>query len=275
MKVFLLIVWVCFSQIGHAKDKSLINFAPLPTHNSKTNIKQFLSMTNYLEDKLDIDINYIYKNSYTDILQGFNNQTIDIAYLGPLPLVTLINKYADAEPIVVFKNKKSNSYQYRCVLAKFKKDTFDKNQVLKVALTQPLSTCGYFMTSKLLQDKFDIDLSQQKYHYAMSHSNALLAVLKGEFLLAGAKESIAKQYEVLGMEIIARSELIPGFSLVVNKKTLSKHQIDAIRHALISISQEDIDSWEEESISGMKAISAKDYESLNIGVDIPQQGNIK
>lgn len=274
VKITLLIFCIIFTSVVGADDKPTINFAPLPTREATNNIKEFLSMTYYLENKLSIDFNYIYKNDYNDILAGFENQSIDLAYLGPLPLITLINKYPYVEPLVAFKNKNGTS-RYRCVLAKFKNDSFDIDKPIKVALTQPLSTCGYYMTSILLQDKFGIDLKQQQYHYTMSHTNALLAVLQGEFLIAGAKDSIAGQFESLGMEIIAQSGELPGFSLVANKKTLSAKQIEAIRSSLLSIPQETIKSWEGFMSHGMTKASIKDYATFNINFDIPQQGNIK
>ncbi len=273
VKIALLIFCIIFTSIASADDKTSINFAPLPTREATNNIKEFLSMTYYLENKLSIDFNFIDKKDYQDILDGFEDQSVDLAYLGPLPLITLIKKYAYAEPIVTFKNK-SGSSKYRCVLAKFKNDSFDKDKPIKVALTQPLSTCGYFMTSKLLKDKFGIDLKQQKYHYTMSHTNALLAVLQGEFLIAGAKDTIAGQFESLGMEIIAQSDELPGLSLVANKKSLSAKQIDDIRNSLLAVPQETIKSWEGFMSHGMTKVSIKDYAAQNIDIDIPQQGNI-
>ena len=274
VKITLLIFCIIFTSVASAEDKTSINFAPLSTREATNNIKEFLSMTYYLENKLSVDFNYIYKKDYKDILNGFENQTIDLAYLGPLPLITLLKKYPYIEPIVTFKNKNGSS-KYRCVLAKFKNDSFDKDKPIKVALTQPLSTCGYLMTSKLLKDEFAIDLREQKYHYTMSHTSALLAVLQGDFLIAGAKDTIARQFESLGMEIIAQSDYLPGLSLVANKKTLSQKQIDDIRNSLLSIPQETIKNWEGFMSHGMTKASIKDYGTLNINVDIPQHGNIE
>lgn len=273
-QIAILIFCLVFTHAVSANDKTTINFAPLPTKNATKNIKDFLSLNSYLEENLSININYIYKKDYKDILDGFKNQTIDLAYLGPLPLILLNKQYQYVQPIVAFNNK-NNTNKYRCVIAKFKTDNFDKSKPIKVALTQPLSTCGYLMTSKLLKEQFDIDLAQQQFQYTMSHTNALLSVVKGEFLLAGAKDSIAKQFASLGMEIIAQSDLLPGFSLVANKKTLSQKQINDIRDSLLSITKETYSQWNGIASNGMTKITIKDYDSLNIDIDIPQQGNIK
>ncbi|MEA2099754.1 MAG: PhnD/SsuA/transferrin family substrate-binding protein, partial [Campylobacterota bacterium] len=250
----------------------MINFAPLPTKSSSLNIKEFLPVNQYIKNKLSLYVSYVYKEDYQDILDGFKNGTIDIAYLGPLPFISLKKEYPYAEPIVTFKQSNGSS-KYRCVIAKFKNDKFDKNKQIKVALTQPLSTCGYLMTNILLRDKFNIELQDQKYKYTMSHTNALISVVKGEFLLAGAKNCIAKKYESLGMEIIARSELLPGFSLVVNTKTLSKKQIKDIQDTLLSVSDEKYKSMGGISLNGLERTNIDDYSSLNIDFYIPKVGN--
>jgi len=236
-------------------------------------IEELLPLNSCLKKKLSIDIKYVYKKDYQDILDGFKDGTIDIAYLGPLPFISLKKEYEYAQPIVTFKEKDGSS-KYRCILAKFKSDKFDKSKPIKVALTQPLSTCGYLMTNILLKDKYGIELKEQKYQYTMSHTNALISLVKGEFLIAGAKKHIAQKHESLGVEIIAQSELLPGFSLVVNTKTLSQKQIEDIQNTLLSVEPENYKSWGGVSANGVEKANKKDYESLSVDFNIPKNGNM-
>ena len=255
-----------------SNDKKTINFAPLPTKKAEKNIAEFLPINSYMQEMLGVRINYIYKKDYQDILNGFEEGKIDIAFLGPLPFISLKKEYKFVEPIVTFKHQ-GGFAKYRCVLAKFKEDKFDRSKQIKVALTQPLSTCGYLMSNILLKKEFNIELKNQKYRYTMSHTNALLSVLKGESLLAGAKESIAKEYESLGIKIIAKSKLLPGFSLVANTKTLSKEQIQKLQTTLLGISDDKYKSLGGISIYGVEKSHTKDYESLDINFNIPKKGN--
>ena len=256
-----------------SNEKRVIKFAPLPTKKASKNIEDFLPINSYLKEKLPIEIKYVYKKDYQDILNGFKDGTIDMAYLGPLPLISLKKEYMFVRPLITFKQK-SGSSKYRCVLAKFKNDKFDKKKQVKIALTQPLSTCGYLMTNILLKDNFSIELKKQKYDYTMSHTNALISVVKGEFLIAGAKESIAKKYESLGIEIIAKSKLLPGFSLVVNTQTLSKEQIREIEETLLELPQEKYKSWKGITENGIEKANIEDYDELNVDFYIPKKGNI-
>jgi len=271
--VFVILSLLCFMVGAHAKDT--INFAPLPMKNATKNIQDFVPINSYLKQKLNININYVYKNNYQDILDSFVNGDIDIAYLGPLPLVSLHQKYPYLKPIITF-NQKNGSEKYRCVLTKFKKDKFDITKKFKVALTQPLSTCGYFMTQKLLKDNFGIELKNQYYDYTMSHSNAILGSLSGEFLIAGAKDSIAKKYNSIGIEIIAQSEYLPGFTLVANTKTLTFKQITQIQDILLDIPSKVYKSWKGISSKGFVKASINDYDVIDVDFKkIPLKGNMK
>lgn len=256
-----------------AEDTKVLKFAPLPTKKASKNIEEFIPVSKYLEKKVNLKFDYIVKKDYKDILDSFKNGTIDIAYLGPLPLIYLKQNYKYMKPIISFRQS-NGSEKYRCVIAKFKNDKYEKNKKIKVALTQPLSTCGYYMTQKLLKKKYNIDLDKHFYNYEMSHYKALLASLSGEYFISGAKDSIALKYESLGMQIVEKSELLPGFSLVVNTKTLTKEEIKKIENTLLSIPKESYKSWSGIASRGMIKSSIKDYEELEVDFSlIPQKGN--
>ncbi len=270
-RIYLFIVAVSLYTL-QAKDT--LYFAPLPLNKGVQNIEEFLPLNSYLKKNLQINVKYIYKQDYADIIKGFKNSSIDIAYLGPLPYIYLKNSCKHAMPIVTFKqaNGKSN---YQCVLSKFKEDTIDRSQTIKIALTQPLSTCGYYMSNILLKNSLDINISQQGYKYTMSHTNALIKTLEGEFDIAGAKDTIAKQYESLGMEVIAKSNALPGFSLVVNTKTLSPEQINQLQKTLLAIPYSTYKLWGGITSRGMVKPSPKEYEQLKVDFStIPFYGNM-
>jgi phosphonate transport system substrate-binding protein len=256
----------------HAKEITY-RFAPLPTKNIEQNINEFLPIHSYVKEHLWINIKYIKYSNYQDILDGFKNNSIDIAYLGPLPFIELYKQYKHIQPILMIKQKNSKA-KYRCVLAKYKEDDIDFSKKIKVALTQPLSTCGYFMSSILLKKRYNIDLKDQYYNYEMSHTKALMAVLEERYDIAGAKEDIAKKFDSLGMEIIAYSDYLPGFSIVVNTKTIPKEQIQKIQQFFLSLSDEELKKIGGIVSRGIVKADIKDYEKLDVNIKIPKKGNI-
>ena len=155
-----------------ATESKTIYFTPLPMKNEKKIIEEFLPLIDYMQERLSLKIKFNYKKDYNNILKGFMDGSIDIAYLGPLPYAILKSKYPYVKPIVSFKRKNGNT-SYRCAISKFSRDKFDPKKPIKVALTQSLSTCGYYSTQKLLKEKYGIILQNQKYDYTMSHTNGI------------------------------------------------------------------------------------------------------
>lgn len=269
----LVFIMIIFSSSLIAEQKRTIHFTPLPMQNNKKTIEKFIPLIDYLQNTLPLNIKFNYQKDYEEIINGFIDGTIDIAYLGPFPYALLKSKYEFVKPIVVFK-RKDGTGNYRCAISKFSKDKLDLNKPIKVALTQPESTCGYYFTNKLLKEKFSISLEDTKYNYTMSHTNALTSVMREEYLLAGSSEDIARKYESLGMEIIALSEALPGLTLVVNTKTLSLEEIDMITNALLNIPKQNYEMLGDIAKYGVAPADVSSYDIFNIECEIPKKGNI-
>lgn len=274
--LFILIIILLDALSLYAKP---IIFAPLPQSNTQKVFEDFNPMVLYLEKILNEHIEFRYEKQYDDIIEQFKANKIDIAYFGPLPFTVLQKRFPFATPIVTF-HENDGKNGYRCVLVKFANDTvhFQENPRPKVALTQPLSTCGYTKTKLLLKESYNQDLSKMLYRYLGKHDEVALSVIRGEFLLGGMKESIAQEYKSLGLQIVSTSPLLPGFSLVVNTQTLSSEQIESIKKALLSAPKEVYETWGKELSHGMSEPDLKVFQSLSVGIlefDVPQVGNLK
>lgn len=273
-KSFLLILTLFYCAKAQEFKKTIV-FAPLPIKNQSIVVEEFAPLFQYLEKVLKIKTIFSHEKDYAIIIQKFKQNKIDIALLGPLPYLKLNKDYKFNQPIITFKQDDKNTH-YRCVLAKYKNDKVTIQNQTKVALTQPLSTCGYYMTNQLMQKKYDISLKDQKFSYTMSHQNTLNGVLDGDFDIAGVKESIAKEYKTLGVEILAQSSLLPGFSLIANTKSLPKKQIEIIQNLILTIPKSTYSQWDGLPANGSIPADETTYNKFYVDfTDIPMQGNIQ
>lgn len=269
-----IMIILLYSATVFAGEPHTIKFTPLPMKNEMKTIEDFLSLTNYLKTEHDFNIVYNYKSDYKDIIEGFKTKEIDIAYLGPLPFAKLKSQYPHVKPIIAFRQQNGKVY-YRCVISKFVDDIEPKDRPLKVALTQPLSTCGYYMTENLIKQHYGKELRQQQYNYTMSHTNALMETLEGNYDVAGSSEEIAEKFTSLGMQILARSPALPGFALVVNTKTLSTKEIEAIKKAILDVPKKEYEKWGSRLMYGFESAESTLYDSIKIHQAIPDVGNMK
>jgi len=256
-------------------------FAPLPMENRETVIKQFMPLASYLGQVLDREIVFDINDGYDRILEKFRQGEIDLAYMGPLPYVALKNGDEHAVPLVHF-NEPSGEPFYTCALISLADKVVDTSRVVnrRIALTQPLSTCGYLSASGLLRERGS-DLAKNLYRYLNKHDAVAMAVVRGEFDLGGLKTAIARKYAHLGLAILAETRPLPSFALVGNAGTLSAEDMDAVREALARLEpsgkdREMLQVWGDNIRHGAVPARDEDYtpvRDLLGGQSIPETGN--
>ena len=254
----------------------VLTFSPLPMKDIQTIYLQFSPMIKYLEKKLNSKIKIDHSTSYDEVLDKFKAGKIDIAYLGPLPYLSLEEKYADTIPLVNFKNKKGK-LSYTCSLVSFISNYSSIKDIsnTKIALTQPLSTCGYLFVNNILKAS-NTNIEKNKYKYLGRHDKVALSVIRDEFSYGGLKSDIAEEYYHLGLKEIKRSKAIPNFILVGNAKTLEKDVIENIKKSMISVNKKELSKWHKSLKFGTKETNDNDYNHLRelIGsTKIPSKGN--
>ena len=266
------IMLICFflrHSAAAAGEGHPIRFAPLPMENRETVVKQFEPMVQYLEKHLQQPIEMVYSDSYEEIIEKFIAGGIDIAYLGPLPYIELRGKYHQAEPLVHF-NEQSGKPKYTCAIVTMADSALDLGRLngRRIALTQPLSTCGYLSVAGMLRDRGS-DLEDNSYRYLDKHDNVALAVVRGEFDAGGLKTAIAKKYSHLGLIIAAETPELPGFGLVANRANLPEATVQALRELLTATEttitgQAMKKAWGDNIRYGAVPASDADYEPVRL-----------
>ncbi|MBN2864548.1 MAG: PhnD/SsuA/transferrin family substrate-binding protein [Thiotrichales bacterium] len=236
--------------------KNALYFSPLPTSNTSINLVKIQPVAQYLSRLLLRPVKPKLYQSYDDIIQALLNNEIQFAELGPLPYLSLQGKNANITPLVTV-NKTPNSSRYECVLAA----PFDGIQSIEalntlespsVALTQPLSTCGWLVTHRLLEEH-NFNLEKNDYAFLGSHQKVALALIRKEYSIGGLARFIAERYQPLGLEIL-QSESMPPFLLVANTQNLSSKELKEVTKALLDY----------------QPIAHKDFNSLGFSVYRPE-----
>lgn len=253
-----------------------LKFSPLPMESPDTVASQWKPLLDYLTVELGVAIEIEYSENNEQIIDKFKAGKIDLAYLGPLPYVILKKSFPAAEPVVVF-NEKNGSPFYTCALAVLDKAAFNTKNMKNrtVALTQPLSTCGYFGTQEILH-KLGSSLDVNRFRYLGQHDEVALSVVRGEFDAGGLKTAIARKYAHLGLIVKAESPPLPGLAFVANVNRVSAERIGKIRNALLVAKEEMRQKWGENIRYGVAPIKDSDYDVIRkfpLSNPIPTQGN--
>ncbi len=250
-----------------ATHQQALHFAPLPMENREIVYKQFEPLRVYLERITGQKVFFRYFDNYSSLLEDFINGGIDIAYLGPLPYVELRDNYPKVEPLVTFLNT-SGKNGYTCSLVSLPENQINLSNITdkNIALTQPLSTCGYLSVNELLK-KHGSSLEANNYSYLERHDEVALAVIRAEFDIGGVKTAIARQYEHLGLQIVEETEILPGFTLVSNKNTIDARLAARIRNAFTALKpngkdKEMLSNWGQQIANGAALATDEQYDII-------------
>lgn len=267
---------------GHqvCAQNNAIRFAPLPMEKQETTLTKFQPLAQFLSEHLDTELEFIYSTSYSTILEKFRNSEIDLAYLGPLPYVKLRSEFLEAVPVIFFKQSAENA-TYTCSVVTFPDNHFDlmRGELQTVALTQPLSTCGYLSVNGIMAQHGN-SLENNLYRYVGAHDEVALSVIRGDFKAGGLKTSVANKYKHMGLYILAETGPLPPFALVANTRTLSSEIIEAISSGLLSLGDNTAGELTPEikKIIGKGVTKGDDtaYEIVRLlqgTISIPEEGN--
>jgi len=278
-QLLLLTALACLSPVAALASPDTLYFAPLPMEQPEEVVKQFKPMLTFLEKRLGVRIEIRYSTSYAEILERFRTGQIDLAYLGPLPYISLRENYPQAEPLVNFLEKDGQA-TYSCALFGSEQRLEKPLRNKTFALTQPLSTCGYLAVDGLLQQRGE-RLDRQRFRYLDKHDEAVLAVARGDYDFGGAKTSIARMYAHLGVVILAETPPLPSFALVANSRRLSAERLTRMRQTLAELDPKGRDrglmsDWGPQLRNGAVSASDKDYDvlrSMRRLASIPEKDN--
>ena len=281
-QVFVIAIW--FISICSTISAEEIIFASLPLERPEKIFREMRPFLDYIGKELDVSIKIQYYKNYKDIVSNFKEEKIDLVLLGPLPYIQLRKLYSDADPVVLFLNSKGES-TYTCSLITGIESGIEFSGQLKgehIALTQPLSTCGYYSVNNLLS-KEGIDISDTLYRYLGTHENVVLSVVRHEFAAGGVKTAIAKRFEHLGIRFLGETGPMPGFALIANGRTLNPEQIEMIKRKLLeldplnnSVHKKITEDWGNIIKYGTAVVSDEDYSEIrqSLGdIVIPDKGN--
>ncbi|GAB6058836.1 hypothetical protein JCM31598_19530 [Desulfonatronum parangueonense] len=256
-------MWLFFGTPCFAHAAPPLTFTPLPLTNPERVVAESRNLAEHVSMLLGRNVQIRYEQDYATILELFAQDEIDLVQLGPLPFVTLRGMAPQAEPLVFFRNRDGRT-DYSCALVTAM-DTAEDLSLHQgpIALTQPLSTCGYLATAILLE-QMGQSLGQLPHAYLGSHEAVALAVIRGEYSLGGLRASYGESYAQIGLRILERTQPLPEFVFVANSRTLDRKTLEKLTRDLVAIPAETLRHWVGLGRWGMTPAHLEDFCGLHV-----------
>ena len=237
LAVMLVVGWP--STVVRAADPLL--YGPLPLQNPVVTQARNQPLADLLGELLGREVRLALFDDHAALIDALARGDIDIAELGPLPFLLARDAATDLIPIASFREPDGRA-DYRCVIVApvdglaSLQDLSDLDDDLSLALTRRESTCGPVLAFSVLSE-LGLDLNRVAAAYRGGHDEVAIAVLRQQYLLGGMKDSVASVFHGLGLRVLAVSEPVPGFVLVVRPGVLGSSSSAELAQALIGLDE--------------------------------------
>lgn len=210
-----------------------LRYAPIPTENLSYVYQSNQPLAEYLAEQLGQPVEIQLREKYSHILQDLHTNKIDLALMGPLSYALYRQKHPQQLRVLGSFANAQGEVDYNCALVSFGQGPLDWSQ-MRIALTQPLSTCGYLGAMDILQSQ-NRDIAQLDFYFAGSQEEAARELILGHAQLAVISRDIAHKFDYMGLHIRALSQNFPSFILVANSQTLSSETLKKLQGALAKL----------------------------------------
>lgn len=242
-----------------------LRLGAVPLGSADDTVRQFKPLATYLAGLLGQPVEFQYLSGHEQVLDALRQGYLALAYLGPAPYAELVGSGVgqlppgQIRPLVRFKESDGQA-QYRCVLVAFPDDkvSLGPRSRLSVGMPNALSTCGP-LAVKVMLAQSGVGWQQVVPHYMGHHDRVARAVVAGTVQLGGVREEVAIRHSGLGLQVVARTDPLPGFVLVGHAGLLSQRAMaqlaklpdtpaseyskwgGVLRHGLVPASDADFD----------------------------------
>jgi phosphonate transport system substrate-binding protein len=255
------------------RGKQTVYFGVIPRDNPRILYEKYQPLLDYLAGLTPYTYELVLKKNYEDTVNALGSGEMDLALLGPLTYLEARAKYG---AIGILKPKGANGdARYRSVIITKKGTGLQQLASLKgksVAFSASKSTSGNLIPRYLLANS-GLHLSDLgRYTNFDYHDSVVKAVLKGQQDAGAVRDSVARKYSKLGIDIIAESDPIPTGPLVAGPGT-PYAVIENIKRALLALNPDDpshqkvLQRLDEDLKSGFTEAADADYADIRAKIN--------
>lgn len=263
--------------LKRAKDRTTVYFGVIPRDNPRILYEKYQPLLDYLTEKTPYKYELVLKKNYEETVKALGRGEMDVALLGPL---TYLEAHAKYGALCILKPKGfDGSARYKSVIIKRKDNPIKNISELKgksFAFASSKSTSGNLMPRYLLANS-GIHLSDlSTYTNFDFHDSVVKAVMKGQYDAGAVRDTTARKYMKLGIDVIAESAMISTGPLVAGPGTPFA-VIENIKRALLKLNslnsdrQNVLKHLDEDYREGFIEATDKDYEDIRSKINaVPQ-----
>jgi len=221
-----------------------LRIAVLPDQSISALQRKYAPLLAYLSQYLQIETKLIIPTSYQDLVEKFDQNKVDLAYLGGLTFLQVHNN-SQAKALVM-READTRFSSWFVVKGESNIDRIEQLADKSFTFGSNLSTSGHLMPRHYLATEYQISPEQffKQVNYSSGHDQTIYDVRDG-VVSAGAVNSIVYSQMLIEnrvsadqVKVIWKSPPYPDYVWAV-QANLSEHITNLLRNAFLSLSQND------------------------------------
>ena len=197
--------------------------------------QRFAPLAAYLGQAIGRRIEVRVGGSYGEHIEAIGRDQVDLAFLGPIPYVRLLERYG-SKPLLgrFLVNRQPYLHGVIAVRQDSPLRSLKELRGRRFAFGDPESTMSHVVPRAVLKEAGVPVNALAEYKFLGSHKNVALAVLAGDFDAGAMKQEVFDEYAPKGLRILARLPPTPDH-LLVSRATLPEAEVERLRQALFTI----------------------------------------
>ncbi len=246
MRSVLGILFCCFIGAVQATPAPLIlavhPYLPVAEINTR-----FSPLAHYLERETGRPVEIRVGRNYTEHIHAIGSDKVDIAYMGPVPYIKVVQQYGK-KPLLARQEIKGQPYLRGVIFVRQDSPVQSLGGLkgLRFAFGDPDSTMSHVVPLRMLEIAGVPEASLGHFDFLGAHKNVALAVLTGDYDAGAVKQEVFDEMAGKGLRALAISPPVPDHVFVTSAK-LSPNLQDILRNAFLKL---------KDSVEGRKIMAA-------------------
>jgi phosphonate transport system substrate-binding protein len=194
--------------------------------------QRFTPLVDYLQQETGVPIKLQVAGSYDEHIKAIADNRVDIAFLGPVGYVTLVEAFGP-RPILARFEVNHQPYLYG-VIADSAIDNLVMLKDKRFAFGDPESTMSHVVPRYMLLEAGIPHGRPGHVQYLGSHHNVALGVLMGDFDAGAMKKEVFDEFAPKGLRLVQMTPGVPDHVFVV-RGNMPESDIARLRNLLLAL----------------------------------------
>lgn len=264
LAIFIVCLFALAPPLASAADELLLGVHPFKS--AKILQQAFSPLAEYLSQVSGQAVRIVIARDYQQHITQAGEDKLDIAYMGPVSYVQLVDKYGPKPILARLEINGSPTFQGHIISRSTGNiENIGDIRGKRFAFGDPASTMSHLVPRYMLWKAGIGAEDLAGFDFLDNHANVALAVLSGKYDAGAVKEAVFLKFQSRGLRSVATTPRLSEH-LFVARANMPSEQLAAIRKAMLSLHQQpngiNILHAIKKTMTGMVPANDSDYNNL-------------